>query len=97
MSTRFAMGARVKVRAGKPDPAARHIRTPHCFRGQDGVVVLSLGAFQDPSLLAEDRTGVPVPLYRVRFAAPSLFPQAQAGDEIDVELYETWLEATVVV
>lgn len=93
MSARFAVGTRVRVRGEKPDQAARHIRTPHVFRGREGVVALSLGAFQDPSLLAEGRTGAPVPLYRVRFAAPSLFPQARAGDEIDVELYETWLEA----
>lgn len=90
---RFAVGDAVRVRQARPDPAARHIRTPHVFRGQVGRVALAVGDFQDPSLLAEGRAGAPVPLYRVRFDAPVLFPRAQAGDEIDVELYATWLEA----
>ncbi len=51
-----------------------------------------VGQFQDPSLLADGRRGAPLALYRVRFAAPALFPQAAPGDEIDVELYENWLE-----
>jgi hypothetical protein len=93
MSARFAVGDTVRVRAEKPDAASRHIRTPHVFRGRVGRVALAVGDFQDPSLLAEGRTGAPVPLYRVRFAAPALFAQAQVGDEVDVELYETWLEA----
>ena len=92
MSAPFAVGERVRVRADKPDPTARHIRTPHFFRGQVGQVARQVGQFQDPSLLAEGRRGAPLVLYRVRFAAASLFPQAAPGDEIDVELYENWLE-----
>jgi nitrile hydratase len=92
MTMRFAVGDAVRVRQAKPDASARHIRTPHAFRGRIGRVALSVGAFQDPSLLAEGRSGAPVPLYRVRFAAAALFAQATAGDEVDVELYETWLE-----
>jgi nitrile hydratase len=92
MSAAFAVGERVRVRSQKPDPTARHIRTPHFFRGQVGQVALAVGSFQDPSLLAEGQTGAPLALYRVRFAAASLFPQATPGDEVDVELYENWLE-----
>ena len=88
----FARGERVRVRAAWPPG---HIRTPAYGRGRAGAVVATLGPHPNPEELAFRRPGLPAPmLYRVRFAQPELWPDyaGPAGDTLDVEIYEHWLE-----
>ena len=93
MTPRFAVGAPVNVKRGNPPG---HIRTPYYIRGKSGVVERICGEFRNPEELAYGRSGEPKQvLYRVRFAQKDVWPgyTGPAGDTIDVELYEHWLEA----
>src|SRR5260221_3083128 len=88
---RSRRGARVRVR--RADPRG-HIRTPAYIRGKPGVIERLCGRFGNPEELAYNRTGAPLPLYRVRFAQREACPdyRAGAGDSIDVGATNTWLE-----
>jgi nitrile hydratase len=88
---RFRPGEAVRVR--RADPPG-HIRTPLYVRGRQGVVERLCGRFPNPEELAYNRVGPPLPLYRVRFALGELWPEdrPRAGDTVDVEIYEHWLE-----
>ena len=88
---RFRTGDRVTVR--RADPPG-HIRTPAYIRGKPGVIERLCGRFQNPEELAYNRTGDPLPLYRVRFAQRDVWPDYRGGtgDSVDVEIYEHWLE-----
>jgi nitrile hydratase len=60
-----------------------------------GVVERLCGAYPNPEELAYGRSGVPKqPLYRVRFAQRDVWPAyaGPAGDTVDVEIYQHWLE-----
>jgi nitrile hydratase beta subunit-like protein len=87
----FRPGDPVKVRFADPPG---HIRTPFYIRGKPGVIERLCGRFGNPEELAYNRTGAPLPLYRVRFAQRELWPdyRGAAGDSVDVEIYEHWLE-----
>lgn len=90
----FKAGARVHVR--KVD-APGHIRTPHYIRGKTGVIERFVGYFKNPEELAYGRSGLPLrALYRVRFVQSQVWPDydGAAGDTIDIDLYEHWLEPT---
>ncbi|MGP6156206.1 MAG: SH3-like domain-containing protein [Vulcanimicrobiaceae bacterium] len=92
MSARFAPGDPVRVRQLETHG---HVRTPRYVRGKRGVVERLCGAFRNPEELAYGRwNGLPLPLYRIRFAQCELWPDygGPAGDTVDVELYEHWLE-----
>ena len=91
MSARFRTGERVRVR--RADPAG-HVRTPSYIRGLSGVIERVLGAFRNPETLAYGGDGLPEqPLYRVRFSLAELWPDDEGGgDEVEVEVYEHWLE-----
>ncbi len=92
MSARFAPGDRVRVRDAHPPG---HLRTPTYVRGKPGVVERICGAFANPEELAFGRDGLPLrPLYRVRFDQRGLWPDyaGAAGDCVEVEIYEHWLE-----
>jgi nitrile hydratase len=88
---RFRPGEAVLVRRGDPPG---HVRTPRYVRGRRGVVERICGRFPKPEELAYNRVGPPLPLYRVRFALRELWPEdgPPAGDTVDVEIYEHWLE-----
>ena len=89
---RFALGDGVTVRRALPPG---HVRTPYYIRGKSGSIAQVLDAFANPEELAFGRDGLPKrPLYRVRFAQSRVWPDyaGAAGDTIDVELYEHWLE-----
>lgn len=93
MTARFEPGAAVRVRLDDPKG---HCRTPHYCRGRSGVVERICGAFRDPEALAYGGEGLPKqPLYRVRFAQAELWPDyaGPAGDCVEIEIYEHWLEA----
>ncbi len=92
MRTQFAPGERVRV-AHLERPA--HVRTPHYVVGKRGTIERVCGAFLNPEELALGRRdGARIPLYRVRFAQRELWGEygGAAGDTLDVELYEHWLE-----
>ena len=92
MTPRFKAGDSVKVRRAYPPG---HIRTPHYIRGKSGVVERVCGSFANPEELAYGRNGLPAqPLYRVRFAQAEVWSDyaGPAGDSIDIEIYEHWLE-----
>jgi nitrile hydratase len=92
VTPRFRPGDAVTVRRAYPPG---HIRTPHYIRGKSGVVERICGSFANPEELAYGRNGLPPqPLYRVRFAQSQVWPDyaGAAGDTIDIEIYEHWLE-----
>jgi nitrile hydratase subunit beta len=88
----FRAGDRVHVREVD---APGHIRTPHYIRGKSGVVERFVGFFKNPEELAYGRSGEPKrALYRVRFVQREVWPDydGAAGDTVDIDLYEHWLE-----
>jgi len=92
LAPRFAPGDAVAVRRAD---APGHIRTPWYVRGRKGEVERLCGAFANPEELAYNRPGLPAqPLYRVRFRQRDLWPDysGPAGDTIEVEIYQHWLE-----
>lgn len=89
----LAPGAAIRVRDDWPERRGPcHIRTPHYLRGKPGTVLRYLGTFPNPEDLAFARPAARLALYHVAFAPQAIWPDA-GGDEIVVELYETWLEA----
>jgi nitrile hydratase len=92
LNPRFHVGSTVSVCRGNPPG---HVRTPWYIRGKSGVVERICGEFGNPEELAYGRSGEPRQvLYRVRFAQKEVWPDyaGPAGDTIDIELYEHWLE-----
>ena len=88
----IAPGAAVRVRDDWPELRGPcHIRTPHYLRGRQGRVVRHLGDFPNPEDLAFARPAVHLALYHVAFEPQAIWPDA-SGDELVVEVYETWLE-----
>jgi nitrile hydratase len=88
----FQVGDRVRVR--KVDSQG-HIRTPHYVRGKTGVIERFAGYFKNPEELAYGRSGEPKrALYRVRFVQSHVWPDydGAAGDTLDIDLYEHWLQ-----
>ena len=88
----FAPGQTVRVR--KVDSPG-HIRTPHYVRGKTGVIERFVGFFKNPEELAYGRSGEPLrALYRVRFLQAHVWDvyDGAAGDTVDIDLYEHWLE-----
>lgn len=100
MMARFAPGDPVRVRDDWPEGRAAkrgarvHIRTPHFLRGARGTIETVLGAYPNPEDLAFGRPAAPKPLYQVRFAQRSLFPEGggRPVDTLIADLYEHWLE-----
>ena len=91
MSARFKDGDPVRVAALFPPG---HVRTPWFLRGRQGEIAGLLGTFGNPEDLAYGRPGRPVPLYRVRFAQPELWPDyaGEPADTLIADLFEHWLE-----
>jgi nitrile hydratase len=91
MSSRFAPGDRVRVRAVFPPG---HVRTPYYIRGKAGVIERVLDAFANPELAAYGHDGPKQRLYRVRFRQTEVWPDYAGpdSDTLDVEIYEHWLE-----
>lgn len=94
MSTpRFAAGDLVRVRAAYPPG---HVRTPFYTRGCVGIIQSCAGLDRNPEHLAYGRRDQPpVPLYRVRFRQPALWPDYKGNplDTVVVDIFEHWLEA----
>jgi nitrile hydratase len=89
----LAPGTRVRVRDDWPETRGPcHIRTPHYLRGEAGTVLRHLGDFPNPEDLAFARKAPLLPLYHVRFALASIWPEPAAGDEVVAEVFGPWLE-----
>ena len=72
-----------------------HVRTPFYIRGKTGTIERYCGSFPNPEELAQMRSGLPAqPLYRVRFLQKNVWPDyaGPAGDVLEVEIYQHWLE-----
>lgn len=85
-------GERVRVRRAYPPG---HVRTPFYARGKTGIVADVVGRYPNPERLAYNLPGDPAPtLYRVRFRQADLWPDyaGPAGDTVDIEIFEYWLE-----
>lgn len=91
-SSKFAVGARVRVRTDDPK---HHNRTPRFTRGKVGTVVRQHGPMPLPEDLAYGRRdGASVPVYRVEFRRRDLWPgdAGPDGDIVSADLHEHWLE-----
>jgi nitrile hydratase len=93
VSARFAVGDRVRI-DDRFEP--RHHRTPAYVKGAAGTVVrvcLPQGAPEQLAYRAGG--GVTGPVYRVQLAQTDLWPdyQGPAGDRLEIEIYEHWLDA----
>ena len=89
----FDPGTRVRVRDDWPETRGPvHVRTPHYVRGMQGTVVRQLGTFGNPEDLAFARPAAMRPLYHVRFDQKAIWGEGTAGDEVQVEIFEHWLE-----
>jgi nitrile hydratase subunit beta len=92
MTARYTAGDRVRVRQLYPPG---HVRTPHYIRGKTGTIERVLDAFPNPEECAYGRKDRPLqPLYRVRFMQREVWTdyRGRAGDTVDVEIYQHWLE-----
>lgn len=90
---KFSPGARVRVKAARPERAVRiHLRTPHYARGRSGTVLRALGAFANPESLAFNRPAEQRVLYHVLFEQSPVWNEGEAGDELLIEIFEHWLE-----
>jgi len=91
---RFSPGDAVRV---SDRAVVGHCRTPWYLRGKTGVIASVHGTFRDPETLAYHRPGLPaLPLYKVRFRQRDLWGRyaGPPGDELEVDIYEPWLEPT---
>ena len=89
----FAPGETVRVKDDWPEARGPvHIRTPHYVRGLTGQVVRHLGDFPNPEDLAFRRPAAKRPLYHVRFQTNAVWPEANTGDELVIEIFGHWLE-----
>jgi hypothetical protein len=89
---RFAPGDRVRVASR---PVVGHCRTPWYLRGKTGVVAEIQGIYRNPEQLAYFKPGLPMQvLYKVRFRQGELWSRypGPAGDNLEVDIYEHWLE-----
>ncbi len=90
--SRFAQGDAVRI----ADRAVLgHCRTPWYLRGKRGLVAAIHGTFRNPEALAYHKPGLPaLPLYKVRFRQRDLWDRyaGPSGDELEVDIYEHWLE-----
>jgi nitrile hydratase subunit beta len=92
IAPRFKPGDRVVVRRAYP---IGHVRTPYYIRGCIGEIERVCGAFRNPEELAYARVDTSrVPLYRVRFAQNTVWPDYRGNlrDSVDIEIYQHWLE-----
>lgn len=92
MRERFALGARVKVRAAFPPG---HVRTPYFLRGKNGRIESIAGEFANPEELAYGRPGLPrLTLYRVVFRQTEIWSAyaGPPGDTLVADIFEHWLE-----
>lgn len=94
---RFAIGARVRAlrpAVNRCGVAGGHTRLPSYAAGHIGRVVMRHGNHVLPDANAHGLGEAPEPLYTVAFCARDLWgDEAQAGDEVTLDLWQSYLEA----
>jgi hypothetical protein len=88
----FKVGQRVRIARRFP---VGHYRTPVYVRGKTGTIERVLARFLNPEEEGFGRNkGGKIRLYRVRIKQRDLWPayRGGAGDELQIEIYEPWLE-----
>lgn len=89
-TARFAVGQSVLV---SNTQTAQHTRVPRYLRGKIGRVVSDEGVFQFADAVAAGRGPAPQHCYTVVFSAKTLWgEEAQAGDSVCADLWESYLE-----
>lgn len=88
----FAVGQRVRI-ADRTPPV--HHRVPGYAKGQEGVIERICGMHGDPEKFIRGDGQPPQRIYRVRIEQPDLWDayQGAAGDKLEIEIFENWLEA----
>jgi nitrile hydratase subunit beta len=86
---RYAPGDRVLVLA---PVTTGHTRRPAYVQGHRGGVVADLGGWVLPDTHAHGRGEQPARVYTVAFAAGDLWPDAEPGVRVMVDLFEPYLE-----
>jgi nitrile hydratase subunit beta len=87
---RFSVGDRIRVRGER---VSEYTRQPGYVGGKSGVVTAHLGATLFPDAHAVGRRARAQHLYTVAFEGTDLWgPAAEAGTEVRVDLYESYLE-----
>ena len=86
---RFAVGDRVRTRAGHVD---HHTRLPRYVAGHVGTIERIHGAHVFPDTNAHDLGEQPQWLYTVVFDATELWPDARPGQRLSVDAWEPYLE-----
>ena len=88
---RFRLGDRVRV---QNEHLWHHTRAPRYTRGRTGEIVSDHGVFVYPDTHARDLGECPEHCYTVAFRARELWgADAAASDLVNVDLYESYLEA----
>jgi nitrile hydratase subunit beta len=90
--SRFSSGDPVRV---SERAVLGHCRTPWYLRGKTGVIASVHGTFRDPESLAYHKPGLPAQvLYKVRFRQCDLWAgyTGPAGDQLEADIFEHWLE-----
>jgi nitrile hydratase subunit beta len=85
---RFAVGDRVRTRAGSVD---HHTRLPGYAAGKVGVIEDVHGAHVFPDTNAHELGEQPQWLYTVVFDATDLWPDAEPGNRVSVDAWEPYL------
>ncbi|KAL1507620.1 hypothetical protein AB1Y20_007239 [Prymnesium parvum] len=94
----FSAGDAVRVLPDAPGVSQwrrPHLRVPGYLFGAVGVVERFVGVFDDPEFLAFRGSGVPQPLYRVRFSQAALGWRDEGAAKpsaVEAEVYASWLE-----
>jgi nitrile hydratase beta subunit len=86
---RFRPGDRVR---GRPFPDARHVRIPRYAQGRTGTVEVVHEAFVFPDTHLRDGSENPEHVYAVRFRTRDLWPDADEGASVLVDLWESYLD-----
>lgn len=88
---RFEVGRRVRVRDAVP---VGHSRCPAYVRGRTGVVVALQGSFNVPDIEAHSPRRIAEAVYTVRFSAVDLWGDGTPPADVNVGLWDSYLEAT---
>ena len=89
-SAKFAVGDRVRTRAGRVD---HHTRLPTYVAGRNGTVEKVHGAHVLPDTNAHGQGEQPEWLYTVVFDARDLWDDAPPGQRVSVDAWESYLSA----
>ena len=89
LAARFAVGDRVRTRAG---PAPHHTRLPGYAQGRSGVVERLHGCHVFADSHAQGLGEQPQWLYSVAFDGRTLWPEAQPGLTVSVDAWDSYLQ-----